>query len=129
MPAKERRKLRDIVKTAHANGQRCRFWATPDHDPSAREAVWKELVAAKVDYIVSDHPAALAKWLRSNDPQPSAPEIIWFQKPRNADVHEVCSQPDKWFFNARGPLSKHWRVHAEKTIKFISEIPEMPCIP
>lgn len=67
MPASERQKLHDIVETAHANGQRVRFWATPDADTPAREAVWRELIAADVDHINTDDLAGLAEFLREND--------------------------------------------------------------
>src|SRR5918995_5709776 len=68
MPETERQTLRDIVATAHANGQRVRFWATPEV-PGAREAVWRELMAAGVDYINTDHLAELESFLLANEPQ------------------------------------------------------------
>jgi hypothetical protein len=73
MPAEEREKLRQIVTLAHAGGQRLRFWATQDKSFVARKAIWKELVAAGVDYICTDHPADLKDWLQQNDPTPSSP--------------------------------------------------------
>jgi hypothetical protein len=76
MPPKERKKLRSIVETAHANGQRVRFWATPEVSPQ-REAVWRELLAARVDYINTDHLDALQAFLLQNDPQPTRPYIYW----------------------------------------------------
>lgn len=55
MPRAERAKLRAITRTAHANGQKVRFWSTPDDsDSNARLAVWRELLAAEVDYINTD---------------------------------------------------------------------------
>ncbi|MFE6648359.1 phosphatidylinositol-specific phospholipase C/glycerophosphodiester phosphodiesterase family protein [Nocardioides sp. NPDC057772] len=54
MPEAERRKLHEIVDHAHAQGYRVRFWATPDADGPAREAVWTELLAAGVDHINTD---------------------------------------------------------------------------
>ena len=81
MPAAERKKLRDIVDAVHSNGRRIRFWDTPERDPAARDAVWKELVAAKVDYINTDQFSALRNWLLSNDPQPLVPEIKWLIPP------------------------------------------------
>lgn len=77
MPETEREKLAQIVDTAHANGQRIRFWATPEIE-GQREAVWAELVAAGVDYINTDHLQALREWLLANDPHPSKPEVDWF---------------------------------------------------
>lgn len=76
MPEAERQKLHDIVAEAHANGQRVRFWATPE-TPGAREAVWRELVAAEVDYINTDHLAELESFLLANDPQPTEPYVYW----------------------------------------------------
>lgn len=75
LPA-EREKLRNIVATAHSNGQRVRFYATPDLAP-AREAVWQELLAAQVDYLNTDHLAALETFLLQNDPQPTEPHVYW----------------------------------------------------
>jgi hypothetical protein len=65
MPAAERARLREFVRTAHADRQRVRFWATPDLPGAAREAVWRELVAADVDHINTDDLAGLEKFLRS----------------------------------------------------------------
>ncbi len=63
MPETERRKLHEIVDHAHAQGYRVRFWATPDTDGPAREAVWTELNAAGVDHINTDDLAALDAFL------------------------------------------------------------------
>lgn len=68
MPAAERRKLHRIVKLAHAQGYEVRFWATPDAAGPAREAVWRELVAADVDQINTDDLAGLQTFLAKNDP-------------------------------------------------------------
>ena len=65
MPAPERAKLHQFVRDAHADGQRVRFWATPDQPGPAREAVWEELVAAGVDHINTDDLAGLEAFLRS----------------------------------------------------------------
>ncbi|MEJ3742026.1 phosphatidylinositol-specific phospholipase C/glycerophosphodiester phosphodiesterase family protein [Actinomycetes bacterium KLBMP 9797] len=67
MPAAERERLRQAVAVAHASGQRVRFWATPDVPGPAREAVWRELLAADVDHINTDDLAGLAAFLRAND--------------------------------------------------------------
>lgn len=69
MPETERERLRRIVETAHAHGQRVRFWATPDLDTPAREAVWRELVAADVDHVNTDDLAGLEAFLRAEDPE------------------------------------------------------------
>lgn len=68
MPEDERAKLHRIVARAHADGQRVRFWATPDLPGAAREAVWRELVAADVDHINTDDLAGLQTFLKANDP-------------------------------------------------------------
>ncbi len=64
MPAAERARLRQFVREAHADRQRVRFWATPDQPGPAREAVWRELVAAGVDHINTDDLAGLEAFLR-----------------------------------------------------------------
>ncbi|BBE24101.1 hypothetical protein MN0502_29840 [Arthrobacter sp. MN05-02] len=63
MPASERAKLEAYVATAHAQGARVRFWATPDLPGAAREAVWSELAAAGVDHINTDDLPALEAFL------------------------------------------------------------------
>lgn len=78
MPEAEHQKLHDIVATAHANGQRVRFWATPDTPGPARDAVWRELLHAQVDYINTDDLAGLQQFLLANDPRPSEPYVDWF---------------------------------------------------
>jgi len=72
MPAAERTKLRDIVSTAHRDGQRVRFWATPDVAGPARDALWRELVAADVDHINSDDLAGLREFLRAAEDERAA---------------------------------------------------------
>ncbi|MEV5153193.1 phosphatidylinositol-specific phospholipase C/glycerophosphodiester phosphodiesterase family protein [Streptomyces werraensis] len=62
-PEAERRKLRTLVGTAHARGQRVRFWATPDAPGPARDALWGELVAADVDHLNTDDLAGLEAFL------------------------------------------------------------------
>ena len=72
MPSEERSKLRDIVVTAHANGYEVRFWATPDAPGAARDAVWRELIAAGVDAINTDDLAGLQAFLLDEDPAEAA---------------------------------------------------------
>lgn len=62
-PDAERQKLRTIMRTAHARGQKVRFWATPDLVSPARDALWAELLAADVDYINTDDLAGLEAFL------------------------------------------------------------------
>jgi Glycerophosphoryl diester phosphodiesterase family len=58
LPAAEKEKLDDLVKRTHAQGRKLRFWATPE-----KEAAWKELLAAGVDYINTDKLDDLQKFL------------------------------------------------------------------
>ncbi|MDG4863748.1 phosphatidylinositol-specific phospholipase C/glycerophosphodiester phosphodiesterase family protein [Streptomyces sp. T-3] len=67
MPAAERDRLHTIVGTAHARGQRVRFWATPDLPGQERGAVWAELIAADVDHLNTDDLAALEGFLDAYD--------------------------------------------------------------
>jgi glycerophosphoryl diester phosphodiesterase len=66
MPAKERAKLAEMVKQAHAAGRVVRFWATPE-----KESVWQELRAAGVDFINTDELARLEKFLRKAEGEKS----------------------------------------------------------
>lgn len=68
MPEAERQKLHTIVGTAHASGYDVRFWATPDLPLPNREAIWRELVAADVDALNTDHLADLQAFLLAEDP-------------------------------------------------------------
>jgi hypothetical protein len=66
-PDAEREKLRGITATAHARRQRVRFWATPDLAGPAREALWRELLAAGVDYLNTDDLGGLEEFLDAHD--------------------------------------------------------------
>jgi len=68
MPAAEREKLRSIVDSAHADGYRVRFWATPDLPGPQRDALWSELVAAGVDHVNTDDLPGLQQFLLEQDP-------------------------------------------------------------
>lgn len=63
MPHAEREKLQQIVASAHARGQRLRFWDTPDAATATREAVWRELLQQKVDLIGTDDLQGLSEFL------------------------------------------------------------------
>ncbi|MEV4740273.1 phosphatidylinositol-specific phospholipase C/glycerophosphodiester phosphodiesterase family protein [Streptomyces sp. NPDC049555] len=65
MPARERAALRRIVAAAHAEHRTVRFWATPDTPGPARDALWRELLAAGVDYLNTDDLAGLEAFLRA----------------------------------------------------------------
>ncbi|MFC3885756.1 hypothetical protein ACFOU2_20675 [Bacillus songklensis] len=72
--------MNTIVSTAHANGQKVRFWATPDTASPQREAIWHELLKAGVDFINTDDLAGLQQFLTEHDSQPSEPSITWESK-------------------------------------------------
>ncbi|NEE38088.1 hypothetical protein G3M53_73410, partial [Streptomyces sp. SID7982] len=61
----ERDRLRTLVTTAHREGRRIRFWATPDVAGPERDAVWSELLAAGVDHLNTDDLAGLERFLRA----------------------------------------------------------------
>lgn len=63
MPADERQKLDGMVKQAHTNGQKLRFWNTPDEASLERTAVWNTLLDAGVDLINTDDLAGLRAYL------------------------------------------------------------------
>jgi len=60
-PAEQKQKLMQILKKAHQQNRKVRFWATPD-----RAEVWTELVSGGVDIIIADNLPALQKFLLSN---------------------------------------------------------------
>ncbi|MFJ6700125.1 phosphatidylinositol-specific phospholipase C/glycerophosphodiester phosphodiesterase family protein [Streptomyces sp. NPDC091272] len=66
-PRAERDRLHTLVRTAHRNGRRVRFWGTNDVPGPARDALWRELLAAGVDHLNTDDLAALEKFLRTYD--------------------------------------------------------------
>jgi glycerophosphoryl diester phosphodiesterase len=63
MPSDQRALLRDIVARVHANGQQLRFWNTPDRSASQYLDVWREEMAAGVDWLNTDELAALEAFL------------------------------------------------------------------
>ncbi len=72
-PRAERDRLRALVATAHREGRRIRFWATPDLPGPAREAVWSELLAAGADHLNTDDLAGLERFLRARAGVPRVP--------------------------------------------------------
>jgi glycerophosphoryl diester phosphodiesterase len=58
MPVGERQKLNELVKRAHEQGRKVRFWATAE-----KEAMWKELLTSGVDFINTDKLDELQKFL------------------------------------------------------------------
>ena len=69
MPAEQKAKLVDAITRSHAKGRRVRLYAVPDAAGSARENIWKELLAADQDQINTDDLAGLRAFLLANDPQ------------------------------------------------------------
>lgn len=63
MPRSEREKLAAVVKKAHRDGRRVRFWNTPEDT-----ALWAELRAAGVDLINTDDLAKLQRFLLQKRP-------------------------------------------------------------
>lgn len=63
MPPEERKKLDEIVHKTHAKGRLVRFWATPDVQSPAREAIWRESLSADVDLINTDDLEGLRRFL------------------------------------------------------------------
>ncbi|MFF3980506.1 phosphatidylinositol-specific phospholipase C/glycerophosphodiester phosphodiesterase family protein [Streptomyces sp. NPDC001828] len=63
-PAAERARLRDLVARTHADRRRLRFWATPDAAGPERDALWRELYAAGIDWFNTDDLAGLEAFLR-----------------------------------------------------------------
>lgn len=58
LPAPEKSKLRDIVKRAHSEGRRVRFWGAPDVP-----AFWSEMLKEGVDLINTDDLDGLSGFL------------------------------------------------------------------
>jgi hypothetical protein len=68
MPVKERDRLREFVGKAHKHGRMVRFWDTPE-----KPEIWKELLAAKVDFINTDRLLELRRILIANSESNSRP--------------------------------------------------------
>jgi len=62
LPVREQAKLAKIVKSAHAERQKIRFWATPDNP-----AAWEIFHKAGVDFINTDHLKNLAEFLQGRE--------------------------------------------------------------
>lgn len=63
MPATERTRLQRWSRQAAAEGRVLRFWGTPEAPGPARDAVWRELVAAGVGLVNTDDLCGLAAFL------------------------------------------------------------------
>ena len=68
MPRGERARLERMVRAAHVAGSAIRFYGTPDDRGDARDAVWRVLVAAGVDYIGTDDLVGFAAFTRAPTP-------------------------------------------------------------
>ena len=60
LPDDARATMSQLMATAHSQGKKFRFWATPDC-----ENAWAELMSADVDVIVTDKVPALAEFLKA----------------------------------------------------------------
>lgn len=69
MPAEQKAKLIEAINKSHAKGRRVRLYNVPDAAGSARENIWKELLAADQDQINTDDLAGLRAFLLANDPK------------------------------------------------------------
>jgi len=58
MPAEEKAKFNEIVKRAHNQGRKIRFWSTAEN-----ETTWKALLEAGVDFINTDQLEELQRFL------------------------------------------------------------------
>jgi hypothetical protein len=67
MPRRERARLDQMVRVAHDVGSAIRFYDTPDDRGVARDALWRELVAADVDYISTDDLTGFEAFIRNVD--------------------------------------------------------------
>lgn len=63
MPKAEREKLINMVELAHKNGQKLRFWATPDQPSNERTSLWATLLELGVDLINTDDLKGLQSFL------------------------------------------------------------------
>ena len=68
MPADQRAKLRASIAQAHAAGRRVRLYNVPDAAGAARDALWREFIAADQDQINTDDLAGLRAFLLAHDP-------------------------------------------------------------
>ncbi len=64
-PDDERRRLHELVQSAHRENRRIRFWASPD-TPQA----WQILEQSGADLINTDDLPGLSAWLRANAQKP-----------------------------------------------------------
>jgi len=67
MPDAEAQKLEHIVQAAHERGRLVRFWATPEVRSPARDALWRQLLAAGVDLLNTDDLEGLQAFLLAHE--------------------------------------------------------------
>jgi beta-lactamase superfamily II metal-dependent hydrolase len=80
LPTTDSIKLNDFVSECHNQNTEVRFWNTPDE-----ASVYKALLNIKVDYLNTDHPFELARFLDTLDTGKSLPE---WQK-GYLDIHHI----------------------------------------
>jgi alkaline phosphatase len=61
IPIEDIEKLKSRIAKAHQDGIRVRLWNAPDFNNA-----WAQLIKLRVDYINTDHIAALAQYLQTN---------------------------------------------------------------
>jgi hypothetical protein len=66
---KQRQKLREQIRAAHAKGLKARYWGTPKWPTGLRNHVWNILIKEGADYLNVDdlRAAATADWRRRKD--------------------------------------------------------------
>lgn len=73
-PARERRRLAELVDRVHADGRALRFWGGPSWRSGVRRRFWRALATAGVDYLGSDHLRELADLAADLRTPASAPD-------------------------------------------------------
>lgn len=68
VPQRDQQHLRELVDEVHAMGLQVRFWGLPEWTPWRRTSIWRVVLAAGVDVVSTDHPAAFASFLRQHEP-------------------------------------------------------------
>ena len=59
MTKADQKKIKKLIKHAHRQGLKIRFWQSPD-----TELAWRTAKKMKIDFINSDHPAEVAAFLK-----------------------------------------------------------------
>lgn len=54
IPETDLEKMKNLIRTVHAQGRKIRFWGTDVSDPAGQEYIWDLLLEAGVDFINTD---------------------------------------------------------------------------